>query len=573
MAPGGFVSRFDHHPLSSGGAIVPWTSRAHARIESLGIDPEVVGHLADAPLVLARARCSVERLASTSAPKLCLITSPTQSHRQTRETDTLVFLGRPESIALAKVGLRLGGDEFTSLSVEVDFFGEEGARRLIDAYARLVATESAPYRGHPEPVKQVVDAYFESIESALDLPKATLWSSDEGRAFAGYAPVLAALGSMLARFDNFVEVRNRLLNVAGTHEAWSVIESVLKAILDREQRKLTNQLEKSVTVALPPETYDAYEQLTLLSQLIHGQSPVGSGRVQLPPADQVSYHRMVEQYLQEHPFVRQGQPANGVLGSLILAHAVYHDRLRSADLALLGDVSRQPFLWRSLSANLDGQPTLVDGRYVGFILSSFWNDTSRQAGSVEVRSTVDDSARVFLPLRRHRTLSIEVTLPLSLYGQARQISIDVDGDLEIHGQAVRNAGSALFVRGPVDILCRALKVEADVIAFEGRVWLEASNVTGRARLSLNLRPGAEVGWGGVIRDTYPWNRFPSTVQPPYSTPPRNVLEALVDECWRRLPPGAAITLHTVTVQAVTGTDGRSEGADFPCSDASHAAVM
>jgi hypothetical protein len=29
----------------------------------------------------------------------------------------------------------------------------------------------------------------------------------------------------------------------------------------------------------------------------------------------------------------------------------------------------------------------------------------------------------------------------------------------------------------------------------------------------------------------------------------------------------------VTVQAVTGTDGRSEGADISCSDASHAAVM
>jgi hypothetical protein len=29
----------------------------------------------------------------------------------------------------------------------------------------------------------------------------------------------------------------------------------------------------------------------------------------------------------------------------------------------------------------------------------------------------------------------------------------------------------------------------------------------------------------------------------------------------------------VTVQAVTDTVGRSEGADVPCNDASHAAVM
>jgi hypothetical protein len=46
----------------------------------------------------------------------------------------------------------------------------------------------------------------------LGLAKDALWSPDRGRAFAGYAPVLAALGSMIARFDNFVEVRNQLLH-------------------------------------------------------------------------------------------------------------------------------------------------------------------------------------------------------------------------------------------------------------------------------------------------------------------------------------------------------------------------
>jgi hypothetical protein len=252
---------------------------------------------------------------------------------------------------------------------------------------------------------------------------------------------------------------------------------------------------------------------------------------------------MVEQYLSEHPFVRQGDPANAVLGSLVLAHAVYNDLVRSADLTLLGQMSRQPFLWRSLSGKLETQPTLLDGRYVGFVLNSFWNDPVRDDANVAIRSTANDSALVFVPSAPHRTLGVEVTLPLSLHGQARQCSIDIDGDLEVHGQTVGKADAA-FVLQAVDIICGHLEVQADVVRFEGRTWLEATGVTSRPRLDLHLKGGAGVGWGGVLGTTYPWNRLPSSVEPPYSTPPADTLEALIDECWRRLPAGAAITLRT-----------------------------
>lgn len=456
----------------------------------------------------------------------------------------VVFLGRPEAIGLTKVGLQIADAAFTSASVDVDFFGEDGARRLIEAYASAAALPDAAYWSHPVPVRELVDAYFESIESALDLPKDSLWFSDRGRAFAGYAPVLAALGVMIAKFDNFIDVRNQLRDAKGAKRAWAVIESVLELILQREQAKLTDQLKKRISISVPLEAYDAYEQLTLLTQLIHRQSVRGSGRVRLAAADQTTYERMVEQYLYEHPFVRQGEPANPVLGSLILAHALYNDLLRSADLTLLGNMSRQPFLWRSLSGKLEMQPTLLDGRYVGFVLNSFWNDPVRSGTHVAIRSTANDSALVFVPSERHRTLSIEVAPPVWLYGQVFDCNIDIDGDLEMHGQTFGKAGDAFVVRGLVEIICAHLKVETEIVRLEGRTWLEADRVTSRPKLNFHLKGGGEVGLGGVLRVTYPWKQLSSTIEPPYSTPPVDTLEALIDECWRRLPAGVTITLST-----------------------------
>jgi hypothetical protein len=83
--------------------------------------------------------------------------------REETSRPKLVFLGRPEAIELTKVGLQLAGENFTSGSVEVDFFGEHAARQLIDAYARAAASADAPYWQHPVPVRELVDAYFASI--------------------------------------------------------------------------------------------------------------------------------------------------------------------------------------------------------------------------------------------------------------------------------------------------------------------------------------------------------------------------------------------------------------------------
>ena len=251
----------------------------------------------------------------------------------------LIIFGRHDSIEDAAFWLSVTGEEIRANTVEVGFFHEKAARELIDAYARLDASPDALYRRHPGPVNELVDAYFTAIEDALGLPKGQLWIDEQGLEFAGYAPVLAALGVLLAEMDNFSEVVTRLKS-HGRREAWSVIETVLEEILKRERQKLCDKLSQQINSVVPEEAYDAREQLTFLTHRLHDRPLDPSTRVGLSASDQAKYFAMVKQNLGDHPFVRQGRPTNAVLGSLVLAHAVIHDLLGDANTRLIADLSR-----------------------------------------------------------------------------------------------------------------------------------------------------------------------------------------------------------------------------------------
>ncbi|HEX5184699.1 MAG TPA: hypothetical protein VFW19_16305 [Allosphingosinicella sp.] len=159
--------------------------------------------------------------------------------RSTTDHPKLIFLGRPEAVDYAILAFSEGGIQHSIL--EVGFFREEGARELIHAYAKRAAKPDSMYFVHSDPVERLISAYFEKIEHALGLEPGRLWDSESGRAFAGYAPVLGAIGSLLPAIENFAEALNRL-NDVGTQDAWDVIESVLGQIVERDRLKLIAQL-------------------------------------------------------------------------------------------------------------------------------------------------------------------------------------------------------------------------------------------------------------------------------------------------------------------------------------------
>jgi len=315
---------------------------------------------------------------------------------------------------------------------------------------------------------------------------------------------------------------------------------VLEEILKRERNKLAEKLAQKVSVSLPPEAYDAEEQLTFLARRVHDQPMGTSTRVKLPAPDQAQYQAMVKQYLGDHPFVRQGKPSNAVLGSLILAHAVMNDLLNGANMGLLADLSRQPFLWRSMRKHLGAEAVLLDGRYVGYILNSYWNDPIVKRGQVIVRSSEEGAAVVQMPVdtgkeEAPKELNTKVALPIHFHGQLRDADVEVRGDVALIGQGSPGGASSFFVYGKTAIVGGAVEVSADTLTIDGAFWLEAETVTSSARLALHVKKGAEVGWGGAVSSSYPWNGLPSTLRPPYAVQPPNVLAALLNECGLRLP--------------------------------------
>jgi hypothetical protein len=454
----------------------------------------------------------------------------------------LIIFGRHDSIGDATAWLEISGEGISTCSVEVGFFAEKDARDLIDAYASAGASPDSAYRRHPEPARELVDAYFIAIETALGLPRGQLWTDEQGRAFAGYAPVLAALGSLLARMDNFNVVANRLKS-EGRQEAWSVIETVLGEILKRERKRLCDKLALQIEVPVPEEAYDAHEQLTFLARRVHDKPLGASTRVSLPAMEQVKYHTMVAQDIGDHPFVRQGKPSNAVLGSLVLAHAVSQDLLAGTDTRLLADLSRQPFLWRSLRSQIKDSPNLlVDGRYLGYVLNSYWNDPIIRSPRVAIRSVEDGAADVHMPTEGGQVLLlIKVALPLHFYGQLRDCDADVQGAIKLEGHAAIGSASAFYVYGKTTIIGETIDVAADTLTIDGQFWLECAVITSSPRLNLNPKKNAEVGWGGNIASRYPWNGLPTTLAPPYVVKPGDVLTALINECALRLPDRVLVT--------------------------------
>jgi hypothetical protein len=471
----------------------------------------------------------------------------------------LVLLGRQDSIKDAGIWLELAAEGVTVRSISVGYFGEKEARALIDSYALANAPEDCAYRKHPGPARQLIDAYFNAIGAAVGAPNGQLWGDPQGKSFAGYAPILAALGSLLARIDNFKDVANRLA-AQGRQEAWSVIETVLDEILKREQKKLCEKLRAQLTCSLPDEAYDPHEQLTFLTRRLHNEPAVPSSRVKLPPSEQVKYHTMVEQYINEHPFVRQGRPTNAVLGSLVLVHAITNNLLKDRGLELLADLSQQPFIWRFVRTRAGHLGELpLKGDFIGYVLNSYWNDPNMSGGGIRIRSKDGGSANVAIPTGGGDSLAVTVTLPIRYYSQMRGCDLQVKGCVSLEGRSAKGSGSAFFMHGRSTVVVETLEVLSDSLTIDGILWMQADVIKASARLALHARQDAEVGWGGKLAESYPWSRVPPTLAPPPTDGESDVLTVLLDRCASRLPDRVLVILDDYTF---SDTENRWVARDF-----------
>jgi hypothetical protein len=473
-------------------------------------------------------------------------------NREVRRSPKLVFFGRHGAIERARDLLKQASPRVTSASVDVSYFGEKSARKLIRAYGEQADEHGAGDVWQDKgPLKGLLDTYFRAFESALGLDEGTLWDSDEGRAFAGYAPILAEVGRQLGkssrtkRRENFHKLSVELMKEDSRRGgAWGVIEKVLNWVIERERKdKLFSPLESLLDDPVPEEAYDRIEQLTFLAQHVYQGGITSTGRLRLSAQDAPSYHRLVERHLPEHPFLHRGQLANAVMASVVLAHAVSNDVLRGLEIEQLGSVSHQPFLWRSIQPQLH-EDSLLDGSYVGYLFNSLWNDPVLDKARVVIRSTEDGSANVNVFIGARLDTVFQATPPIALYAQSRLCDVNIENEVTLKGQTHGSSRSVFDMNEVTSIVCDCLNIESETITLDGSVWLSANSIASRRNPILYPQEGAQVGWGEELKKLSPWNQIPSEISgPKLGGDDLDSVGWLVQECFLRFPEGMAITLR------------------------------
>ena len=248
-----------------------------------------------------------------------------------------------------------------------------------------------------------------------------------GRGFAGYAPVLAALGTLIVQDDedegNKRKNYSTLLQHSGTEEPempgkfwkqWPMKFSTEK------QKKVRYPLVTTLGSEIPAEAYDPADQLDLLAAHFAGRSFRPSLRLAFgSQAASTAYRKAVEVYhFPEHPFLHGNLPINDVLGALVVAHAIAKGEELSGGQGpkLLADYGRQPFLWRFIRHRLTPD-TLIGGDVVAYVLGSLWTDDAwpRAAVTFGFDGTSPDVARLAIETGGS-DVSAGVLLPLFLRG-------------------------------------------------------------------------------------------------------------------------------------------------------------
>ena len=458
------------------------------------------------------------------------------------EGTRIIVLGRPDTIDLVRLTLGLDARQLSVMDLRVEYFDLSEATKLVHMYANFATEEGSAYRVHRQAADGLLKEYFAAFGRALGLEPTELWEEPDGRGFAGYAPVLDALGTLIAGSTNFIEEQNRLAS-SESSDAWDVLTGVVDRILEREQGKLVSKLK----VKEPDTLYTPNEQLGAIVALLSGFDPATGLKVRLSGNEQQVYQESVNQWIQEHPFLRGGTLANPVFAATVLTHGIRQGESSPQLIPLLAAAARQPFLFRTFQER-PVENELLDGELLGYLVSSFWTEEGHADYRVSITSGVEQETievSIAGPNDRRPTLLV-ATCPFSLLGKVRNTSVWTEDEDEMrvagHPLTASGAGTRVELQGEVEIHVGRLVVGAEELIIEGSVFLEAAAATTPGVLKVSMLENGRLGVDGAIKDSYPWSTLTLTIDEPPSTSSQTVtapdtLEGFLDECRvRRLGP-------------------------------------
>jgi hypothetical protein len=348
-------------------------------------------------------------------------------------------------------------------------------------------------------------------------------TSADGLQFAGYAPVLEAVATVIASESNPVKINDTVESIV----KGQILKRVTTEIMEREAGKLSNQLAATVAGVNPDGLYTPDEQLSRLASLVLG---VGSPKLPstLPQHAVAAYEEAVQSFLLQHPFLdnKTQKPASAVFGACILAAALTGD---DADLASAaqrfsseGTNTPNPFLLTFYKLALRDR-NVIPAEHVGLLYASL-EATAGMGETVRLyvgEGEEERSLAVEMSLLRHNDEKDTYEFSTVAGGELRfgrrveGITVDAD-DIDVE---LGNGGQLELV-APVAVKARNLVLNCGELVVkrvhwrssyeEEVVFLEAAQVIANHDLrppTVKPRVKLEVAWPGS--KVYPWTSFAS----------------------------------------------------------------
>ncbi|WGD29866.1 hypothetical protein AncyloWKF20_19265 [Ancylobacter sp. WKF20] len=199
--------------------------------------------------------------------------------------------------------------------LQIDYFDEEQSKQVIRRRLPVIAdTRDAMRTAFGKHEEKFVELALATREKLTSTP-----SGNEQR-FAGYAPVLDAICTY-ALGEGDLNPSTRLSNLAA-ESAINLIVQIATSILEREQTKLTSQIEPPPAGIDLSSLYTPDEQLRRIAAILLG-SDAPAGLSISDAAFRQVYEGMVAEFTPQHPFLDpRGGPSNAAFAAYLLVWAI-----------------------------------------------------------------------------------------------------------------------------------------------------------------------------------------------------------------------------------------------------------
>ena len=347
--------------------------------------------------------------------------------------------------------------------LQIDYFDEEQSKQFIRCRLPVIAdtrdTMRTAFAKHKE---KFVEFALATREKLISTP-----GGDEQR-FAGYAPVLDAICTYALGEDE-LNPSMRLSNLAAK-TAISLIVQIATSILEREQVKLTGQIESPPASIDLSSLYTPNEQLHRIAAMV-----LSSGVAAVPaipdPAFRQIYEGMVTKFIPQHPFLDpRGGPSNAAFAAYLLIWAIttgsakLDARRMLASNATLGSGLFFEMYMNWLGRSAKNMLALED---VGSLYSSFASQaTQGERPTLDVNAEPGDAiAEIEFEMTPGADTSVEVGRSYGPYTSA------IDGILEFKGlvgglrivapvSIIIGDGRTASITTPVEIDVEVLEIDA-----------------------------------------------------------------------------------------------------------------